>query len=115
MHICPHCQKLGISTYAAIGDPFSRGLASCRYCNNVSKARRSKAFNFVAPAMIFTFMALVHFFPQSLQHVEVGALWIAFLGLAGSVIADRLTEFEKRDHPGGDIKTPDTINNVLRD
>ncbi|MEP7069274.1 MAG: hypothetical protein ABI789_08540 [Usitatibacter sp.] len=95
MHVCPHCQKLGISTYAAIGDPFSRGLASCRYCHNISKRRRRPGANFAAPVAIFAFMALIYFFPQSLQHVQVGLLWFAFLILIAAIVSDRLTDFER--------------------
>ena len=50
-------------------------------------------------------MALIYFFPRSLQHIEVGVLWIAFLGLAGAIVADRLVEFEK--DRTDDTKAPD--------
>jgi hypothetical protein len=114
VHICPYCHKLGISTYAAIGDPFSRGLASCRYCHNVSKARRRIGANFAAPVAIFAFLALVHFFPESLQHMTVGLLWLAFLILIAAIVSDRLTEFEKRETPEGGSKAHEVIDNVVR-
>jgi hypothetical protein len=114
VHICPHCQRLGISTYAAIADPFSRGLASCRYCHNVSKARRRVGANFAAPVAIFAFMALAYFFPQSLQHMTVGLLWLAFLFFIAAIVSDRLTEFEKRETPEGGSKAPEVIDSVVR-
>jgi hypothetical protein len=92
VHICPHCHKLGISTYAAIGDPFSRGLASCRYCHEVSKRRHRLGTNVVTPAAIMTLLVWVYF-----VHPPLGllAFWFSVLILFAFVIDDRLIDFEK--------------------
>jgi hypothetical protein len=99
VHICPHCHKLGISTYAAIADPFSRGLASCRHCTNVSKARRNLVSPFIMPAMLALFAVLVYFWRPP---TGFGLLWLSGLGFIGLILADRITEFDKYQPPTKD-------------
>src|SRR5450432_4059348 len=106
VHICPHCHKLGISTYAAIGDPFSRGLASCRYCTNVSKVRRNFFTSFIMVAALALFWAIDYFLrPPTLGF---GLLWLSMLGGIALVLIDRLTEFDKYQPPtkDGDLARP---------
>ena len=102
MHLCPHCERLGISTYAAIGDPFSRGLASCKYCNNVSKRRPSIARSIGGPVMAAAYV-LVFFLPQT--SIEQTFLWLAIVTFVGFVTIDRQVDFEKLSDGGGDTKT----------
>lgn len=100
MHLCPHCERLGISTYAAIGDPFSRGLASCKYCNNVSRRRPSIARSIGGPVMAAAYV-LVFFLPRI--SAEQVFLWLAIVTFVGFVTIDRHVDFEKlsdsRDDP----------------
>ena len=51
MHICPHCQKLGISSKP---QPFNHRLADCRYCQQVSEVRTPRW----TPLAIFVATAL---------------------------------------------------------
>lgn len=39
MHECPHCHKLGISSFDAVGNLFSHGRVTCSYCHNTSRRR----------------------------------------------------------------------------
>jgi hypothetical protein len=112
VHICPHCQKLGISTYAAIADPFSRGLATCRYCHNVSKRVRRHGFNVVGPIMVVAFWALIHFFNPP---VPAALFWFAFLAFGAFVIADRLTDFEKKEESNGNPNDLTNAASIVRE
>jgi hypothetical protein len=93
MHVCPYCHKLGITTFDAIGNPFSHGLASCRFCHNTSKRRyRYMAAPLMVPiatALWFVVKAALHP-PQPFE-----AFWLFFLLIVAVVLADRLTTFEK--------------------
>ena len=93
MHVCPYCTKLGITTFDAIGNPFSHGLASCRYCHQTSKRRyRYMAAPLMVPvAVILWWVVKVILHPP--QPFE--AFWLFFLLAAAVVLADRLTTFEK--------------------
>src|SRR5450631_1671696 len=103
VHICPHCHKLGISSYSAIGDPFSRGLASCRYCTNVSKLRRNLIVPFIMPAVVALFVAFIF---SERPPLAFGMFCLGMLGFIALILIDRLAEFDKYQPPtkeGGDL------------
>jgi hypothetical protein len=94
MHLCPHCDKLGISTYAALGDAFSRGLVTCRYCSNVSKARRGVSYYITAPIAMVLFWTLIAVVKPPM---EFAYLWFAITALVALMFINRNIEFDKFD------------------
>ncbi len=106
MHICPHCNKLGISTYAAIGDPFSRGLVSCRYCTNVSKRRRSLLYPITMPITFLLFGVFVYLLRPPMEFVF---FWLCMFSFVGLILVDRFTEFDKYQPPGESEKLRSSV------
>jgi hypothetical protein len=93
VHICPHCQKLGISSFDAMGGAgFSRGLVSCRYCHNVSKRRARPLFYLAMPTGLVLFWAMVYFGNPPFPFIY---FWLAFFSYLGLLIADRCVELDK--------------------
>ena len=94
MHQCPHCHKLGISSFAAIGNPFAHGLASCRYCNLPSKRRNAIAAYIGGPITLAVWWGWVKLVNPPLPFWY---FWLAVIGFAGVFIIDRLTTYEKAE------------------
>ncbi len=93
MHICPHCQKLGISSFDAMGGAgFSRGLMSCRYCTNVSKRRPSILFYITVPITMVLFGAFIYALKPPFAFIYFWFAWFSYLGL---LILDRSIELDK--------------------
>jgi hypothetical protein len=112
MHICPHCQKLGISSFDAMGGTgFSRGLVSCRYCHNVSKRRAGPLFYLGVPMGMIVFWAMVYFVNPPFVFVYI---WFAFCGYCGLMIVDRSVELEKYE-PRQKLPDPRTTVALQRD
>ena len=107
MHLCPYCNKLGISTYAAIADPFSRGLASCRYCHNVAKSKARFGSYLIGPILVFAAWAMHFFNPPG----PVVIFLFVVVGFTGLVIADRLIDFERDDQANGTHDRTGASNN----
>jgi hypothetical protein len=108
MHICPHCQKLGVSSFDAMGGAgFSRGLASCRYCHNVSKRRAQPLFYLSVPVGMLLFWALIYF---GKPPIAFALFWIAILMYLALLVADRCIELDKYQPPE---KLPDPRAGII--
>jgi hypothetical protein len=100
MHICPHCHKLGIRS---IQSPFNHGFADCRYCHNVSRARRNLVAAVAAPAAVLIAAIMTRqlsdtHLPRESVYIW-GVLWFIVVGFIAAMLGDAFTKYDKYEPP----------------
>jgi hypothetical protein len=92
MHTCPHCGKLGISSFDTIANPFSYGRASCRYCGMPSKRTNRVLAYAGGPATILLWYGWIRLIHASMPYQW---FWLAVIGFGGIYLIDRFTKYER--------------------